>query len=389
VQNINPVEAVKGAKGTLLKNVMDGIGRYARGQNVKEVAMQGGKVSPGMTVNDAGFGTDSQNKNDYHADQQEEKIETKEASTELSLKEILSLQARVRTDQPSGQSLSAFFSMLWPLAAASVPTFILRYLVPLQETKQRKRIEHDNRKKESVEVQEEGTLSRIVRTKEIHACFVVLPPSITRNAKTGVISGKDVDRMNAIAKKLGAKVVWHQTTVRDMLADLLSKKCDVLPNSNVLAHSSRVALVSFTELPGEWGGLSALVRKNDIRFVDVKDAFQLDRPDVTIAVDREEAGDLWITEHFKEAKVNRIDTKPNDVTRFAFEVSAGRADVAVADANTIALYAKHHSEVIDLFHAEPFNPTPTGWVVRKEDEQWRLFLQEALQALDENRPLVV
>ena len=129
-------------------------------------------------------------------------------------------------------------------------------------------------------------------------------------------------------------------------------------------------------------GESAIVRKDDQRFKNVKDIFEFDKLDITVAVATGESGDIFIKENFKNAKVNRIDVESSDLSRFAVEVSAGRADVAIADANSIALYANAHPEVVDLFKIKPFGLNPVGWAVRQSDTAWLHFLETALQFLE-------
>lgn len=55
----------------------------------------------------------------------------------------------------------------------------------------------------------EDTLDRIRRTGQINACVVVNPPWGIRDAKTGQLSGYDIDTLKLIADKMNARVVWH------------------------------------------------------------------------------------------------------------------------------------------------------------------------------------
>jgi ABC-type amino acid transport substrate-binding protein len=150
----------------------------------------------------------------------------------------------------------------------------------------------------------------------------------------------------------------------------------------LVANIPRAASVAFTQPPLFYIGHSALVKKGDNRFQNVKDVSEFDTSEVTIAVATGESADVWLKEHFKNAKITRVDVESSDLSRFAVEVSAGRADAAMADAHTIALYAKEHPEVIDVFAAQPFGLSPVGWAVRQEDARWLHFLETALQFLD-------
>lgn len=229
-------------------------------------------------------------------------------------------------------------------------------------------------------VQSEDTLERIRQTGVIEACTAVYPPWTIKDAKTGVLSGYNIDAMNIIAEKMNAKVVWHESTFGNIVGDLASKRCDVTTSLFMLIP--RALSVAFTLPPLDYMGESAIIRKNDPRFQKVKDIYEFDKPEITIATATGESGDVFVKEHFKKAKVKRIDVEASDLIRFCVEVSTGRADVAIADANTIHLYAKDHPEVLDLFQNTPFSLNPDGFAVRQDDVKWLHFLETALQFLD-------
>jgi len=228
--------------------------------------------------------------------------------------------------------------------------------------------------------QGEDTLAKIQKTGEINACTVVDPPAVIKDSKTGELSGQHIDALNLIAQKMSARVVWSETTFGNAAADLQSRRCDVVA-TDLFANVPRAEAVAFTSPPLFYIGESALVNKNS-PYLDVKDIFDFDRPNITVAVATGESGDIFVKENFTRAKVNRIDVESSDLTRFAVEVSSGRADVAIADSNTVRLYASQHPEVVDLFKDNSFALNPVGWAVRQGDTKWLEFINTSLQFLD-------
>ena len=225
------------------------------------------------------------------------------------------------------------------------------------------------------------TLTRIRKTGVIEACTVISPPFSIKNAGTGALNGYLIELMEEIASRIDAKVNWHESTWGNASADLQSRRCDVVA-AEFFANIPRAQAVAFTEPPLFYIGNSAIIRKDDTRFQNVIDIFEFDKPDITVAVATGEGGDVWVRENFTQAQINRIDVEASDLTRFALEVSAGRADVAIAGADVIDIYVPQHPEVINLFAAHPFGLNPTGWAVRQEDEIWRHFLETTLIFLD-------
>lgn len=230
-------------------------------------------------------------------------------------------------------------------------------------------------------MQQEDTLDRIRRTGQIDACTVIDPPYAIKDAKTGKLSGVYIDALEIIAQKMNAKVVWHETTYGNAAADLASKRCDIMAQ-HFIANNPRATSIAFTMPPLCYLGFSAIVRANDKRFQNVKDIFEFDKPNLTIAVATGGAGSFFVDAHFKKAKINKIDVGSSDIARFCLEVSANRADVAIANTEVTSRYAKAHHEVRDLFWSRPANLEPAGWAVRQDDTAWLHFVETALQFLD-------
>ena len=216
------------------------------------------------------------------------------------------------------------------------------------------------------------TLARIQKNESVDVCVIVNPPYVMKDAKTRELSGHMYDAMKMITERMNVKMNVTETTYGNGAAELQSRRCDVVV-ADFFANIPRSMSVAFTRPPLFFVGESAIVRRDDTRFQNVKDIFEFDKPNITVAVATGESGDIYVKENFKNAKVNQIDVGSSDLSRFAVEVSAGRADVAIADANSIALYAKAHLEVIDLFKNNSFGLNPVGWAVRQNDTAWLHF----------------
>ena len=226
----------------------------------------------------------------------------------------------------------------------------------------------------------EDTLAKVEKTGKIVACTVVDPPAVIKDAKTGALSGHQIDALNLIAKNINATVVWSESTFGGVAAELQSKRCDIIA-TDLFELIPRAEVIAFVRPPLFYMGESALV-KNYGPYSNVKNIYDFDKPNITVAVATGDAGDIFVKEHFTQAKITRIDVESSDLTRFAVEVSAGRADVAISDSNTIRLYAAAHPEVADLFKDKPFALNPVGWAVRQDDTKWLEFINTSLQFLD-------
>lgn len=226
--------------------------------------------------------------------------------------------------------------------------------------------------------QAEDTLAKITRTKEMNVCVAEWPPFSIKDAKTGAYSGVDIEALNAAAKALGATAVYHDTTFGNIPAALQSGVCDVA--TSLYVTTTRAAVVNFTT-PVLYGGDTALVRKGDARFKTVAD---LDQPGIKVATATGESGDIYAKANLTKSKVVAIDTDAADQARFMLEVTSGRADVAIADFNTIANFAKEHPETEVVFKENPFNLSPDAYGVRYSDTGLVNFLNNSLLTMKAN-----
>ena len=228
---------------------------------------------------------------------------------------------------------------------------------------------------------QDDMLDRIRRTGVIEACTAIDPPFSNKDAKTGTFSGIYVDAMNLIAEKMNAKVRWHETTFNDATGEIASGRCDIMI-SDFFATIPRAMSIAFTSPPLAYLGLGVLVRKNDPRFRQIQGPMELDKSDLTLSVSTGEAGDNFVSENFKKAKIKRIDAQASDLSRFCVEVSAGRADAALGSIEYFERYTRKHPEVVDIFASRPFSLNPIAWGVRQNDIKWLHFINTALQFLD-------
>jgi ABC-type amino acid transport substrate-binding protein len=222
------------------------------------------------------------------------------------------------------------------------------------------------------------SLAEIQKSKVMNVCVAEWPPFSIKDAKTNQYSGVDIDAMQVMAKALGATVVYHDTTFGNMPAAVQSGVCDI--GTSLYVTPGRSAAVDFTR-PILFGGDTALVRKGDTRFKTVAD---LDQSGIKVATATGESGDIYAKGNFTKATIVPIDVDSSDQTRFLLEVTSGRADVGIADYNTIANFAKAHPETEILFQNNPFNLSPDAYIVRHGDTNLLSFMNNSILTMQVN-----
>jgi len=222
------------------------------------------------------------------------------------------------------------------------------------------------------------SLAEIQKSKQMNVCVAEWPPFSIKDATTGKYSGVDIDAMDLMAKALGAEANYIDTTFGNMPAAIQSGTCDI--GTSLYVTPSRSAAIDFAR-PVLYGGNTALVMKGNTKFKTVVD---LDQTGVTVATATGESGDIYAKANFTKSKVNAIDVSSSDQSSFLLEVTSGRADVGIADYNTIANFAKAHPETEVIFTENPFNLSPDAYGVRHGDTNLLNFMNNTILTMQVN-----
>ncbi|MDO8481229.1 MAG: transporter substrate-binding domain-containing protein [Nanoarchaeota archaeon] len=226
------------------------------------------------------------------------------------------------------------------------------------------------------------TLDKMKKTGKLDVCYVVYPPAVIKDANTGELRGHMIDTLRAILDVIHVEPVYHEQSWGTAILGLQSGVCDVVA-TGFFINIPRAYSVAFTQ-PLFYVGDVALVKKNDNRFSTVFDA---DKKGLTVVVANGESGHNFVKENFKNADIKVIDVEGSDMSRIAMEVSAGRADIAIAGTGNLEAYARAHAEVKIIFADAPFNHNPTAWAVRSNDVAFLRFLENSLEVLEVNGKL--
>lgn len=230
--------------------------------------------------------------------------------------------------------------------------------------------------RESGSEKQQSVVDQIKREKVIHAGYIKYPPFVIEDPKSGKLSGFFVDLMAEIAQLMGCKVEYEETDWGTMVAGLQTGKFDIVV-SGVFQTIPRAMEVSYPRAVC-YVGISAIARKGDGRFNTLED---LQKPGLKVAVTNGEVGHEYAKRFLPKAKLIVVETA--DTSRPFLEVITGRADVGLGDSMTCYRFVKAHpTEVVDVFANRPFYLYSTTFMIRRNDSEWRDFLNIALEFME-------
>jgi polar amino acid transport system substrate-binding protein len=225
--------------------------------------------------------------------------------------------------------------------------------------------------------------NEITSSQEIRLGYVIYPPLMNRDPKTGQITGLIPDALTAALAPTKLKLTWVEVSWSTFAAALQSDQIDVFAGAT-FATPTRALSLSFTE-PYAYAGNTLVVRKADAegRFKGFSTWQEFDRPDITVATLIGGQSYEWAKAHFTKAKV--VGLQSTDPNAHSLEVLAGRADVAYAEASAaIRFVAAQSDQVVNLLADKPFNITPYTWAVKLNSPALLAFLNTTVEYMAAN-----
>ncbi len=196
--------------------------------------------------------------------------------------------------------------------------------------------------------------------KIIYCSDITYPPEESYKGTTPV--GSDIDIGTAIAKLMGVKAEFKNTTFDGIIAALLAKKCNAII-SGMNDTAQRRKAVGFVDYLAV--GQSLLVKKGNPKHITKLS----DLSGKTVAVESGTTNrDFLAAQSAKLKKAGKgtisIKTFPKD-TDAAAALKAGRVDAYFGDAPVAALYAAQDKSL--TVAGSPISPIPIGIATRKGD----------------------
>jgi polar amino acid transport system substrate-binding protein len=210
--------------------------------------------------------------------------------------------------------------------------------------------------------------------KIVYCSDITYPPEEYFKGSKAV--GSDIDFGTEIAKLMGVKAEFKNTTFDSIIPALLSKKCDAIISgmNDTAERRKQVDFVNYLKV-----GQAVTVKKGNPEHFTTLASLSGKRVSVESGTTNRDFLAASSKQLVKQGKKPiTIVTFPKDTDAFA-ALLAGRVDAYYADAPPAAYYAKQHSTKVEVC-CHPINPFPIGIAIRKHDPL-RAALQKGINLL--------
>jgi cyclohexadienyl dehydratase len=196
----------------------------------------------------------------------------------------------------------------------------------------------------------------------------------------GGYEGHDIDIIEAMAKGLGVKVEYVQTSWPNLMKDLLADKFDVAVGG-ITRNASRIRQAAM--LPGYAPfGKVALVRKDEAsKYKSVND---LNQPSVRVIKNPGGTNEIFVLENLKQAQVSTHD-KNAEIPAL---IAEGKGDIMITETYEALHYSKADPRLTAVFIDHPLTPkNELGFMLPIDDADYLRVMQFAWDLVDERDTL--
>ena len=195
------------------------------------------------------------------------------------------------------------------------------------------------------------------------------------NKTTSTFEGFDVDMAEALAKALGVKAEFVQTSWPTMMKDFEADKFDIVTGGVSISLDRQKKGLFSTPIMRE--GKTPIARCADVsKYATIAD---IDKPSVHVIVNPGGTNERFARDNLKNANIS---VYKDNVTIFD-QIAKGDADLMITDASETIFQQKLHSGVLCSIHPDhPFDFSEKGiWMQRDEAlkdfvDQWLHIMRE-------------
>jgi len=196
----------------------------------------------------------------------------------------------------------------------------------------------------------------------------------------GTYEGHDIDVIEAMAKVLGVRIDYVQTSWPNLMKDLLADKFDVAVGG-ITRNVARIRQADM--LPGYAPfGKVALVRKEDAsKYKSVDD---LNQPSVRVIKNPGGTNEAFVLENLKQAQVSTHE-KNAEIPAL---IAEGKGDVMITETYEALHYSKADPRLAAVFVDHPLTPENwLGFLMPADDADYARVMRFAWDLVDERDTL--
>ncbi|GAA1355402.1 transporter substrate-binding domain-containing protein [Arthrobacter rhombi] len=198
-------------------------------------------------------------------------------------------------------------------------------------------------------------------------------PFTYKDPKTGKYSGLDVDMARDLAKRLGVKAEFVDTTWKDLMPDFLAS-CDIAVGG-VSISLERAGQAAFSTATLD-EGKTPITRCENVKKYDT--IAEINQPGVRSITPIGGTNQKFAEEHYPRGKIIEF----TDNNTIFDQIIDGKADVMTTDASETRWVANEHPELCAVHPDKPFNYSQKAYLLPRGDIAFKEYVDAWLNIAD-------
>lgn len=226
-------------------------------------------------------------------------------------------------------------------------------------------------------VKKESLYARVLRTGKIRCAYGIYPPWVIKDPNSGKFSGIGVEVLDLAAKKLGLKVeIAEEVGWGTVLEGIDAGRYDTMI-CPLWTNPSRAKRAAFSRAVF-YTPIFVYARIGDDRFDEHLE--KINSNQVIISTVDGETAEVTANEEFPKAKRFSM-PQMTDITQNFLNVSTGKADIAMCDADFASRYMKNNPNSIKRVGDKPIRIFPNCYMFKRGEFEFKSMLDTVLDEI--------
>lgn len=189
--------------------------------------------------------------------------------------------------------------------------------------------------------EKESAYDRVMKTHTLRCGYILYPPYMEKDLKTGKFSGPAYDIAEELGKTLGLKMEWvEEVAVGGEVASLESHRFDSVCSVTGTYDPGMFLQIEFSK-PLFYIDNTIFSRSGDSRFAGKKGFKDLNNPDLTFVGIEGDSTSIYAKLLFPKAKIKEL-PQLTDPSQLFLELSAKKADLIIVESAIAARATKNN-----------------------------------------------
>lgn len=222
----------------------------------------------------------------------------------------------------------------------------------------------------------ESRLDNVLKTGVLSVCTTGDYKPYTFKNKDGSYEGIDISMAESLAKSLGAKIKWVETTWKTLTPDFLKGECDIAVGG-ISINDDRKKIAYLSDMLSVDGKIPLVLCENKDKYQTVE---QINQPHVTLIEPKGGTNEAFVHKYLPKAKL----TLSDDNMAIFQQLVDKKYEVMITDASEALYQQKRQPKLCAINPTTPMQHIEKAYMLPKGDYNWKQYVDQWIYSTKTN-----